>query len=227
MSYMGTLYVVATPIGNLGDITQRARETFGKVSVIAAEDTRVVRKLLSHFDIHVPVISYHARSAEGVAEKLVARLAAGEDVALVSDAGTPGISDPGTQLVRAAREAGVEVVAVPGPSALAAALSISSMHVHEFVFLGFMPHKKGRQTKFAEITESSRAVVFFESPHRIMKTLESLVEVLGEERTVGVYRELTKMHEEVVEGTPVYVHEYFLNNEEHVRGEFVVVVSGK
>lgn len=221
---MHTLYVVATPIGNLGDLSYRAREVLRSVSCIAAEDTRVTKKLLAHYEISAPLLSYHAQSNDSVIDKVIQKLEEG-DVALVTDAGTPGISDPGSELVSRAREAGAEVVGVPGASALVAALSIAGVPVHEFTFLGFLPHKKGRQTLFGEIAESSRTTAFYESPHRIMKTLVSLSEVLGEDKVVTVCRELTKMHEEVVQGSAREVLEYFESNEEHQRGEFVVLVS--
>lgn len=223
---MATLYVVATPIGNLGDMTHRAIEVLSRVSVIAAEDTRVTGKLLKHYDIKAPLISYHAQSNDSVRSKIIEQLKQGDSIALVTDAGTPGISDPGSELVHHVRAEGIDVVAVPGASALTAALSIAGIPTNEFTFLGFLPHKKGRQTLFAEIAESERTMVFYESPHRIMKTLTSLSEVLGEQK-VSIFRELTKMHEEVVEGTAVEVLEYFTEQTEHVRGEFVVAVSSK
>jgi len=223
---MATLFVVATPIGNLGDMTHRALQVLSSVSVIAAEDTRVTRKLLQHYDIHNSVISYHAQSTDSARDSIINRLESGEDIALVTDAGTPGISDPGTELVAHARAAGITVVAVPGASALTAALSIAGIPTNEFVFLGFLPHKKGRQTLFAEIAESKRTIVFYESPHRIMKTLASLSEVLDTQK-VSVFRELTKMYEEVVQGSAAEILSYFEENTEHVRGEFVVAVSSK
>ena len=221
---MGILYVVGTPIGNLGDMTIRAKEMLDSVAVIAAEDTRVSKKLLAHFDIHTPMLAYHAHSGSDVEETICTYLESGEDVALISDAGTPAISDPGSQLVRMVRSRGFEVQAVPGPSALSAALSIAGIPTHQFVFLGFVPHKKGRQSLFQEIAASKRTVVFYESPHRIMKTLISLEEVL-DDQVVSVFRELTKVHEEVVQGNASEVHEYFEVNADHIRGEFVVAVS--
>ena len=224
---MGTLFVVATPIGNLGDMTHRAVEVLSSVSVIAAEDTRVTRKLLQHYEIQTPSISYHAQSTGAVLEKILDQLERGDDIALVTDAGTPGISDPGTELVHHARERGISVVAVPGASALTAALSVAGVPTNEFIFLGFLPHKKGRQTLFAEMAGARRTVLFYESPHRIMKTLTSLSEVLEEGQVVSIFREITKMHEEVVQGSAAEVLAYFVENEEHVRGEFVVAVSRK
>tara|TARA_B100000745_G_scaffold292684_1_gene233820 strand:+ start:4278 stop:4952 length:675 start_codon:yes stop_codon:yes gene_type:complete len=224
---MGTLFVVATPIGNLGDMTHRAIEVLSSVSVIAAEDTRVTKKLLQHYEISTPLISYHAQSNDSVLSKIVEQLERGDDIALVTDAGTPGISDPGSELVHHARAKGANVVSVPGASALTAALSIAGIPTNEFTFLGFLPHKKGRQTLFAEIAQSERTMVFYESPHRIMKTLASLQEVLVDGQKVSIFREITKMHEEVVQGSATEVFEYFTENEEHIRGEFVVAVSSK
>lgn len=218
--------MVATPIGNLGDMTQRAVEVLSGVTVIAAEDTRVTRKLLQKYEITTPSISYHAQSNSSVLKGIVEQLKRGDDIALVTDAGTPGISDPGSELVHHARKAGISIVAVPGASALTAALSIAGIPTNEFIFLGFLPHKKGRQTLFAEIAASKRTMVFYESPHRIMKTLTSLSEVLDTQK-VTIFRELTKMHEEVVQGSAIEVLEYFIENTEHVRGEFVVAVSVK
>lgn len=223
---MGTLFVVATPIGNLGDMTRRAVEVLSRVAVIAAEDTRVTKKLLMQYEITTPIISYHAQSNDSVLTKIISQLKRGDDIALVTDAGTPGISDPGSELVHYARKEGITVAAVPGASALTAALSIAGIPTNEFVFLGFLPHKKGRQTLFTEIANSKRTMVFYESPHRIMKTLASLSLVL-EDQKVSIFRELTKMHEEVVQGTAKEVLEYFENNTEHIRGEFVVAVSSK
>ncbi|XKT75411.1 MAG: 16S rRNA (cytidine(1402)-2'-O)-methyltransferase [Patescibacteria group bacterium UBA2103] len=224
---MGTLYVIATPIGNLHDISARAISVLKEVYVIAAEDTRVSKRLLMEYGVSTPMISYHAQSKDSARDGIVKRLAEGNDVALITDAGTPGISDPGTELVRFARDAGFSVVTVPGPSALTAALSIAGIPTNQFTFLGFLPHKKGRETLFKEISESDRTMVFYESPHRIMKTLLRLSELLGEDKRISIFRELTKIHEEVVEGSAAEVLQYFVENEEHIRGEFVVAVSSK
>ena len=224
----GTLSVVATPIGNLADITFRAVETLKAADAIACEDTRVTAKLLARFDISKPLLVYHAQSGALAATRVLQLLGEGKHVALVTDAGTPGISDPGTELVRQARERlgdEVKIEAIPGPSALTAALSIAGVPTHEFVFLGFLPHKKGRQTLFREIADTERTVVFYESPHRIEKALTSLAEVLPEERKVSVLRELTKIHESVVEGSAEVVADYFVRHTDQVRGEFVVIVS--
>lgn len=224
----GTLSVVATPIGNLADITFRAVETLKQADAIACEDTRVTSKLLSRYGIEKPLLVYHARSGALATTRVLALLGEGKHVAVVTDAGTPGISDPGTELVRQARDRlgdAVRIEAIPGPSALTAALSIAGLPTHEFVFLGFLPHKKGRQTLFREMAESRRPIVFYESPHRIEKTLASLRDALPEERQVSVLRELTKIHESVVEGSAPVVADYFTRHPQEVRGEFVVVVG--
>ncbi len=224
----GTLSVVATPIGNLADITLRALDTLRQADVIACEDTRVTAKLLARYEIEKPLLIFHAQSGRVATNRILTLLGEGKHVVLVTDAGTPGISDPGTELVREVRTRlgdDVRIQAIPGAAALTAAISIAGLRTHEFVFLGFLPHKKGRQTLFKEIADSSRAMVFYESPHRIEKALESLVEVLEEDRIVAVARELTKMHESFVEGSAVQVREYFKDNPDQVRGEFVVIVA--
>ena len=225
---MGVLSVVATPIGNLGDITLRALQTLKEADVIACEDTRVTAKLLARYDIQKPLLVYHAQSGRLAATKVLSQLGDGKRVALVTDAGTPGISDPGSELVRLARDtfgSEVSIEAIAGPSALTAALSIAGVPTNEFTFLGFLPHKKGRQTLFKEIAESERTVVFYESPHRIEKALASLAETLPETRKVVALRELTKLHEQVVEGSAVEVAAHFKDHPGEVRGEFVVIVS--
>ncbi len=218
---MATLYVVGTPIGNLEDITLRALRILKEVDIILCEDTRTTRTLLFHYEIKTHTESYHMHSDDNKIDKIVEYLKEGKNLALVSDAGTPGISDPGTFLVDNVLKAGFKVESVPGPSALTTALSIVGVPCDEFTFYGFLPHKKGRQTLFTEIKESERACVFYESPHRIEKSLESL---LGMNKKVAIGRELTKMFEEVVRGTPEEVFEYFKTNQDKVRGEFVVVV---
>lgn len=221
---MGTLSVVATPIGNLGDITLRAIETLKHADAIACEDTRVTAKLLQRYEISKPLIIYSAQAVRAGGARVLALLEEGKHVALVTDAGTPGISDPGTELVVRARALGARIEAIPGPSALTAALSISGIDTSEFVFLGFLPHKKGRQTLFKTIAAEKRTVVFYESPHRIEKALASLAEVLLQGRRVTIARELTKMHEEVRTGTAAELHVHFQNHPDTVRGEFVVIV---
>lgn len=224
----GTLSVVATPIGNLADITLRALDTLRAADAIACEDTRVSAKLLARYEIEKPLLIFHAQSGRQAYTRILQMLADGKRIALVTDAGTPGISDPGSALVREVRDrlgedARIEVI--PGPAAVTAALSIAGVPTDEFTFLGFLPHKKGRQTLFAEIAESSRTMVFYESPHRIEKALASLAEALPEGRKVLVFRELTKMFEATVEGSALEVQEHFKAHQDEVRGEFVVVVA--
>ncbi len=224
----GTLSVVATPIGNLGDITFRAIETLKEADAIACEDTRVTAKLLARFAIEKPLLIYHAQSGRLAATRILTLLAEGKRIALVTDAGTPGISDPGSALVAEVKERlgdEVRIEAIPGPSALTAALSIAGVPTHEFTFIGFLPHKKGRQTAFKDIAQSERTVVFYESPHRIGKALESLASVLPPERRVVVLRELTKIHESVVAGSAAEVLAHFAAHPASVRGEFVVIVA--
>lgn len=224
----GTLSVVATPIGNLGDITLRALETLKSADAIACEDTRITAKLLARYDIKKPLLVYHARSGRLSEEKVLAHLGEGKHVALVTDAGTPGISDPGQALVAHVRERlgdAVHIVAVPGASALTAALSVAGISSSEFVFLGFLPHKKGRETLFKEIAKEKKTVVFYESPHRIKKALASLAKTLPSDRTVAVCRELTKVYEEVVNGTAVELEQEFALRKENAQGEFVVVIG--
>lgn len=223
----GRLYVVATPIGNLADLSARAKQTLTDVNLIACEDTRRTAKLLSHFDISTPTESYHGDSSDRKRQRIVEELTAGRDVALVSDAGTPTVSDPGMRLVRAARSEDVGVVAVPGPSAVTAALSVSGLRADSFAFLGFVPRKQGRDTFFTQLqgTYTDITTVFFASPHRFKKTLADLTEYLSEKRTVAVCRELTKEFESVVTGSPEQIQQYFRNHEDQVRGEFVIVVS--
>lgn len=221
------LYIIATPIGNMGDITLRALETLKSVDVILCEDTRQTRKILEKYDISTRILSYHTHSKFSKVEKIFELLEEGKNLALVTDAGTPGISDPGTILVgkvRARFMNHIEVVPIPGPSAMLAALSASGLPTHEFTFLGFLPHKKGRETLFKEIRESKRTVVFYESPHRILKSLESLTQFCPEKK-VCVARELTKIYEEFKTGTPAELLEYFTKNKEKQRGEFTVIVA--
>jgi len=222
---MSKLYVVGTPIGNLEDITLRALCVLKEADLILAEDTRVTKKLLNHFDIVTPVKRLDAHTEQKVSDTVGDLFKEEKTIVYVSDAGTPAISDPGARFVQAARKHGIEVLAVPGPSAVTAALSISGISGDHFVFLGFPPHKKGRKTFFEKIIGKKETVVFFESPHRILKALESLSENLGESRAVSVCRELTKIHEQVVSGSSVEVLMYFEENKDKIRGEFVVVIS--
>ncbi|MFA6520333.1 MAG: 16S rRNA (cytidine(1402)-2'-O)-methyltransferase [Candidatus Paceibacterota bacterium] len=226
---MSKFYIVATPIGNMGDITLRAIETLKSVDLILCEDTRETKKILDKFDIHKPTMSYHAQSKLAKTDKIFELLKEGKDLALVSDAGTPGISDPGALLVSKIKEDSnlrdsVDVIPVPGATALITALSGSGLPTHEFTFLGFLPHKKGRETLFKEIAESKRTMVFYESPHRILKTLESLVKFCPKKK-VCVARELTKIYEQFITDTPEKVLEYFTKNKDKQRGEFTVIVA--
>ncbi len=224
---MGILYVVGTPRGNLEDVTLRALRVLKEVDVILCEDTRVTKRLLERHAIADKQLATYNEERSGVTvDKVIGWLREGKNVALVSDAGTPGISDPGTMLVQKVRKAlpDVKIESVPGPSALTTALSIAGVPAHDFVFLGFLPHKKGRETLFKEIAESERTTVFYESPHRMMKALESL-QKFAPNRKVTIARELTKIHEEIKSGIPAEILTYFETNPDKVRGEFVVVVS--
>lgn len=222
------LYIVATPIGNLKDITLRAIETLREVDFILSEDTRVTKRLLNHLEIQKATISFHEHSEEGKFDEIFEKLREGKKLALVTDAGTPAISDPGAYLVRRVREVlpEVNIVTIPGPSALAAAVSLAGLVSKEFTFLAFPPHKKGRKTFFEDVAKivETRPVVFYESTHRLMKALESLLLTCATRRIV-VAKELTKMFEETVVGTPAEVMAYFNAYPDKVRGEFVIVVE--
>jgi len=221
---MATLFVVATPIGNLEDITLRALRILKEVDLIACEDTRVTKKLLQHYQIDKPTISYHQHSQVGKIDFLIYKLKEGKNIAVVSDAGTPGISDPGGLLVKAAYDQGIAVESVPGASALATALSISGLATDNFIFLGFLPHKKGRETLIKEIVAAKRLVVFYESVHRIEKTLNQLYE-FGLNRQVVLCRELTKKFETVYRGE---IKEVIKKLEaDQTKGEFVVIIDAK
>ena len=225
---MATLYIIGTPIGNLEDITLRALRVLKEVDLILCEDTRVTSRLLSKYEIETPKMSYHAQSKIAKVDKILELLAEGKNLALVSDAGTPCISDPGVLLVAQVRERfgdDVSIVPIPGPSALITALSAAGISVAEFTFLGFLPHKKGRETLFKEIAASSRVMVFYESTHRIEKALESLEKFCGPDRQIIVARELTKVFEEFARGTTSEVRVHYAKNPDRVRGEFVVIVG--
>lgn len=224
---MNFLYVVGTPIGNLEDITFRAIRVLKEVDLILCEDTRVTSRLLQKYEIpKKPLLTYNEQDSGVAIEKIIELLAEGKSVALVTDAGTPGISDPGSYLVSKIRESlpDLKIESVPGPSALTTAFSIAGIPVSDFTFLGFLPHKKGRETLFKEISSMERTAVFYESPHRILKTLESL-QKFAPAKKVTIARELTKMFEEVVSGLPSELLEFFGKNSEKIKGEFVVIVS--
>ena len=220
----GTLYVVATPIGNLGDITHRAIQVLQDVDLIACEDTRHTRKLLQHFGINTKTISYHEHNEESRSKELIAQLTDGRSVALVSDAGTPTISDPGFRLVNAALEIDIQVVPVPGPSAVITALAASGLPTDEFFFAGFLPGKPtARQARLRKLSQIPGTVIFYEAPHRLAASLKDAREVLGEREAV-VARELTKLHEEIKRGRLTELATHYANNE-NPRGEFVVLID--
>lgn len=219
------LYLVPTPIGNLGDMTYRAVETLKKVDKILAEDTRTSGILLKHYGISTPTESFHAFNEHQRTDAIIARLRTGEHIALISDAGTPGISDPGFMLARAAVEAGIKMECLPGATAFVPALVKSGFPTDKFVFEGFLPHKKGRKTRMELLSTESRTIVLYESPHRLMKTLTQFRELLGEGHRVSVSRELTKRFEETVTGTLGDVIVHFEQNP--VKGEFVIILGGK
>jgi 16S rRNA (cytidine1402-2'-O)-methyltransferase len=218
------LTLVPTPIGNLDDITLRAGKVLAEVDAVVAEDTRVTGRLLQHLGLSKPLISFHSNNEHRMVDQLVGRLQRGERFALVSDAGTPAISDPGFLLVRAAVAAGVSVECLPGATAFVPALVNSGLPCDRFVFEGFLPPKKGRRTRLEELSREERTVVLYESPHRVARTLGELAEHFGAERRASASRELSKMHEETVRGTLAELHAHFTAHEP--RGEFVVVVEG-
>lgn len=221
-----SLFVVATPLGNLGDLSHRAAETLRQVPVVAAEDTRRVRGLLTHLDAHPKVLSFHAHSPERRRDLLLSILADGRDVALVTDAGTPGVSDPGELLVRAARAAGFVVVPIPGPSAVSTALSAAGLPADRYLFLGFLPRKGAERTRLLRVAaESEWTVVLYEAPPRLADLLEDLAEVAGVDRETVIGRELTKLHEEFRAGTLSTLASYY--RESPPRGEITVVVAGR
>nr|WP_299386408.1 16S rRNA (cytidine(1402)-2'-O)-methyltransferase [Allomuricauda sp.] len=222
---MGKLFLVPTPIGNLEDITLRALKVLKDVDVVLAEDTRTSGKLLKHFDIETPLQSHHMHNEHRQVEILVQRLKGGTTMALISDAGTPAISDPGFLLTRACVENGIEVECLPGATAFVPALVNSGIPNDRFVFEGFLPVKKGRQSRLQLLSEETRTMIFYESPHKLVKTLTQFAEYFGEDRPVSVSRELTKMYEETIRGTLSKMVEHF--SKKAPKGEFVIVVSGK
>lgn len=222
---MGKLYLVPTPIGNLKDITFRAIDVLKEVDLILAEDTRTSGKLLKHFDISTHMHSHHMHNEHKTVDAIVKRIQAGENIAIISDAGTPAISDPGFLLTRACVEAGLEVDCLPGATAFVPALVNSGLPNDKFVFEGFLPVKKGRQTRLKLLAEETRTIIFYESPHKIIKTLSHFVEYFGAERAVSVSREITKLHEETIRGKAQEVLKYYEANPP--KGEIVIVVGGK
>ncbi len=223
----GTLYLVSTPIGNLQDITLRALETLQKVDIILAEDTRRARILLATYKIQKPLKSYHDYNKEQQTPEALKLLEMGKDLALITDAGTPGISDPGYYLVKEAIKNGVKVVPIPGATALIAALSASGLATDSFIFCGFISRKHGKRKKMlAELAESPRTIILYESPHRLMATLEDIKEVFGEERQIVVARELTKIYEEFIRGKIGEVIKK-LQARPQIKGEFVIIIEGK
>lgn len=220
-----TLYLVPTPIGNLKDMTFRAIEVLKTVDLILAEDTRTSGKLLKHFEIATPMQSHHMHNEHKTTEGLINKLKSGTTIALISDAGTPAISDPGFLLTRAAIEQGIAVECLPGATAFVPALVNSGLPNDKFVFEGFLPIKKGRQTRLKLLAEETRTMVFYESPHKLVKTLGHFCEYFGDERQVSVSRELTKLYEETIRGTAKEVLQHYTNKPP--KGEIVVVVAGK
>lgn len=219
----GKLYIVATPIGNLEDITLRAIRILKEVQLIACEDTRVTRKLLNHYNISTFTIAFHQHSDNEKIKKLIDSLLEGNDIAVVTDAGTPGVSDPGNILVKAATENDIKVLPIPGASAMASMISIAGIDMQQFTFLGFPPHKKGRETYFKKVAASEVPVMYYESPHRVLKNLEMLLNFAPDKKII-LGRELTKMFEEVVRGNISDVIEYFNQNPSKIKGEFVIIV---
>lgn len=222
---MAKLYLVPTPIGNLEDITLRAIRVLKEADTILAEDTRTSGKLLKHFEIGTPMYSHHMHNEHKTVDGIVARIKSGETIAMISDAGTPAISDPGFLLTRACIAAGVEVDCLPGATAFVPALVNSGLPNDKFVFEGFLPVKKGRQTRFKILAEETRTIIFYESPHKLLKTLGHFSEYFGEDRQISVSREITKLHEETVRGTVKEVLEHY--TAKPPKGEIVIVVAGK
>lgn len=226
MNTSGTLSIVATPIGNLEDVTYRAVTILSQADYILCEDTRVTGRLKERYNIKTPLKKYDAHVSDIVHERILGDLAEGKHIALVSDAGTPGVSDPGVLLVAKARSAGVTIEAIPGPSAVTAAFSIAGIPGNQFTFLGFIPQKKGRETFFRALADYQTPVIFFESTHRILKTLEALA-LQYPQANVMLARELTKLYEEVITGTPTEILAMLLEHPQKQKGEFVVIINLK
>ena len=223
--YMGILYIVPTPVGNMEDITLRAIRILKEADLILAEDTRTSGILLKHYDIKNHLMSHHKFNEHGTAAGIVERLKGGQTIALISDAGTPGISDPGFYLIREAIAAGIEVQTLPGATAFVPALVSSGLPDERFCFEGFLPQKKGRKTRLEGLADEERTMIFYESPYRVLKTLEQFVEFFGADRQVSCCREISKIHEESVRGTLEEVIAHF--KEKEPKGEFVIVLAGK
>lgn len=221
----GILYIVPTPVGNLEDMTLRAIRTLKEVDLILAEDTRTSGKLLKHFEIQNHLMSHHKFNEHGTSAGIVERLKGGQNIALISDAGTPGISDPGFFLAREAAAAGIKVECLPGATAVIPALVSSGLPCDRFAFEGFLPQKKGRQTKLQSLVDEKRTMAFYESPYRVLKTLQQFAEVFGEDRQAATCREISKIHEECLRGTLAELIAHF--NETAPKGEFVIIVAGK
>ncbi|MDD5824763.1 MAG: 16S rRNA (cytidine(1402)-2'-O)-methyltransferase [Prevotellaceae bacterium] len=221
---MGTLYIIPTPVGNMEDITLRAIRILKEADLVLAEDTRTSGILLKHFEIKNQLMSHHKFNEHGTSAGIVERLKAGQNIALISDAGTPGISDPGFFLVREAAKAGIEVTCLPGATAFVPALVMSGLPCDRFSFEGFLPQKKGRQTKLTTLAQEQRTMVFYESPYRLLKTLQQFSEFFGQDRQACVCREISKVHEEAVRGSLGELVAHF--TEKEPKGEIVIVVAG-
>jgi 16S rRNA (cytidine1402-2'-O)-methyltransferase len=222
MPEIGVLYIVSTPIGNLEDITLRALRILKEISLIAAEDTRLTRKLLTHYNISTPTVSYYEHNRFARIPKIIDHLNTGKDVAVVTDAGTPGISDPAYKLIRAAIEIGSRIEAIPGPSASITALTASGLPTDRFIFEGFLPRKKGRKAKLTRLSAIEATVIFYESPKRIVRTLKDILEFMGD-RPAVIGRELTKLHEEMIRGNVSKLLSHF--TQKSPRGEFVIMIG--
>jgi len=222
---MSKLYIVPTPIGNLEDMTFRALRILKEADYVLAEDTRTSRKLFNHYEIDTPLRAYHMHNEHAKLPEIINALQAANSVALVSDAGTPAISDPGFLLVREAIKNNIDVECLPGATAFVPALVNSGLPNEKFIFEGFLPHKKGRQTRLKKMAEHEHSIILYESPHRLIKTLNQLAEFLGDDRQASVSREISKVFEETKRGTLVELSEYF--NSKKIRGEFVIIVAGK
>jgi 16S rRNA (cytidine1402-2'-O)-methyltransferase len=225
---MANLYLVATPIGNLSDITSRALKILGEVDLIACEDTRQTKKLLAHYQINRPTISYHQHSKLQKIDYLIEKLQQGQSIAVVSDAGTPGLSDPGNFLVQQvlSKAPAVNIIPIPGPSALATAISVAGIPLDNFLFLGFLPHKKGRQTKYQEIANCDYPVIFYESSHRIVKTLTDLAMMMPQRGAI-IFRELTKIFETSYRGNLAELEQKIKSDKNNEKGEFVIIINNK